>query len=218
VDDVGVGRGAVEQLVPRPGAERLPDLPPAPGPECPRLGRRLRPVELDDVEPETHGRVEDAVAPGIDADADPGRAARRGEDRGRLGDRTAPAEARAQDDADVVRARVGREGGVLRAAEPADLDGRHTIRVTRSRRGRPTSAAAAAPGSGARMRCSPTRIASTPTPPRRSTASGVRIPLSPIRTRSAGTRPARSRETERSVWNVARSRLFTPISSAPAAR
>src|SRR5690606_34334521 len=197
------------------GTHDLPDLETASAPETGDALGRLAPVELHDVEPEPlRGRGE-LVRRRLDEHADPAGSATPLEDPRGFLHGAAPPTAGRQDHPNVTGAGRPGDGGVLRTTDTADLDpDAHAVFASR---GRPASAAAAAPTSGARMSDSPTRIAWTPAAPSRSTSEGVRIPLSATSVRSAGTLSARPSTTDRSVRNVARSRLLTPMISAPAA-
>ncbi len=83
--------------------------------------------------------------------------------------------------------------------------------------GRETSSASFSPGSGARMRAEPTRIASAPASSASAPWAREAMPLSATTTRSPGTRSTSSSWSRRSISKVERSRALIPMISAPSA-
>ncbi len=139
--------------------------PRASGGSSPCSWSRSRPDRVRDPRHLVPGRV--------DEDADPHHEGRQGRaDRPRPLDRHRARALRPEDEADRVGARLGGGHAVVRRRDPADLD------EEAGHRGSPVESSAAtrswrsaSPGSGAAMRCSPTRKASKPASRRRRTSA-----------------------------------------------
>src|SRR5262249_29485795 len=137
--------------------------------------------------------------------ADEGRELRH--DRGRGSGRDVARRALDEDEPEGVGPRVDRPQRVVEGRDAADLDAQvaHVPRSSRS----------LLAGSPLRDRDSPTRTAWAPAARTRRTSPRVAIPLSETTHAPAGARGASRSVVARSVWNVVRFRLLTPITPAP---
>src|SRR5262249_62315936 len=145
-------------------------------------------------EPRLVGRAHELVAARVHEHADSeDEGWQRGRDAARGREVHPPRAARPEDEAHRVGPGLRSHPAVLGRRDPADLHG-HPLHRAGSAAASFTSSRSAAPGSGAVMKCSPTRKASNPAPRSRRTSSPVRIPLSATATMSSGIRGARAKQ------------------------
>src|ERR1035438_586499 len=177
---------------------------------CRQIRRGVE-VELNAGESRGADRGLDLFKRRIDEDANLFQRCRQmGHDSGNLRWRYATRAGR-EDKADSVCTGFGGEHRILQRGVAADFDPEaHRLAATPA-----NNSASAAPGSGWRIRLSPIRNASNPALRSRAISAGVKIPLSVTRTTLAGICSTRASEVSRLTSKVRRSRLFTPMASAP---